>query len=131
MLEEHDEHSNLFRDDEMLDYGPDTKYLSPPGRLDAASRNQRVLAEYDEGKWRVEAQVRDDGEWYIANREVLPNPPSRGQEYTALGRKVKTNYGMFSGLSLTKRVILAPLYAISFGLRCIRGDDVNLQVLEE
>lgn len=131
MLEEHDKHSNLFRDDEMLDCGPDTKYLSTHRCLDISSSDQRVLAEYKKGKWRIEAQVKDDGQWYIANREVLPKTPDGKQEYTALGREVKTNYGMFSGLSLTKRVVLAPLYAVDFGLRCIRGDDVNLQVIKE
>lgn len=130
MLETHGEHDNLFQDDDMMDYGADTKYLSPSGRTDLANREQRVLAQYDEGEWQIEAQVRVDGEWYVESRDRLYNPPEGHDEYTVLGDRVKKNYGMFSGLSKTMRLVLAPVYALDIMYRCIRGDDINLQIIE-
>lgn len=128
MVETHSEHENLFRDEDMIEYGPDTEHLSTPMTAPVKT-NQRVLAEYDKGEWRTEAQVMLDGEWYVATRNRLNNPPEGKDEWRFNGR-VKSNYGMFSNLPTVQRILLAPLYAIGFAVMCVKGKDVNLQVLD-
>jgi len=127
MIETHEEYNNLFRDEDMMEYGPNTKYISSPSRIPMA-KDERVLAEYDQGEWRIEAQVLVDGEWYVASRDVLSNPPEGEDEWCFRG-KVETSYGAFTGLSTLQRILLSPLYTVWFAWLCVTGEDVNLQVI--
>lgn len=128
-METHEEYDNLFQDEDMMDYGADTKYISSPLSVPMA-QDERVLAKYDKGDWRVEAQVVVDGEWYVASRDVLNHPPDNGAEWRWNGGRVQSNYGAFTGLSTVQRIIMSPLYAIWFTWLCVKGEDVNLQILE-
>lgn len=130
-METHEEYSNLYQDEHMMDNGPETRYLSPSSRSGLANRDQRVLAEYEDGDWLIEAQVSVDGEWYVSARSCLENIPDGSKEYTALGNPVRKNYGMFSGLSRMRRFIFAPIYAFDMAYRCVKGQDINIQVLDE
>ena len=131
MTETHDQYDGLFRDDDMIEKSPDTKFVSAPVRSNWDTGDQQVLVEYDTGEWKIEAQVWTDDGWYVASRDTLPNPPDGDTEYTNLGEPVSRNFGMFTGLSVPMRLLLAPVYALSFAYYCITGKDVNLQILEE
>lgn len=129
-MQTHDTHDSLFRDEDMLEYGADVRHISTPLGCGAVEPNQRVLAKYEKGYWKTEAQVQVDGEWYVARRNRLENPPDGEDEYTNTGRIVKRNFGMFTNLSAGKRFVLAPVYAFAFAYYCVKGFDVNLQILE-
>lgn len=129
MDELREEHDRLFRDEDMMDgQGPHREYVSSSADVSSA-QDERVLAEYDQGKWRVEAQVLVDGEWYVGNRSVLSNPPDNEDEWCRRGR-VKSNYGVFTDLSTVTRILLSPIYAIWFAWLCVKGKNVNLQTLD-
>jgi hypothetical protein len=130
-MQTHDTHDSLFQDEDMLEYWRlNVKYVSTPRAYDVGEHNQRVLAKYEEGDWRTEAQVQVDGEWYVSRRSRLHTPPEGEDEHTATGRVVRRNFGMFTGLSMWARFVLAPVYAFAFAYYCVKGFDVNLQILE-
>lgn len=128
----HDEY-NLHRDEHMIfSCEPDTKYLGPiTNGASSPESNKRVLAKYEEGYWLVESQIRLEGKWWVALRETLRSLPSASEtEYTTTGEIVKSNYGLFTGLSPLIRVLLAPIYGLQIAYYCATGKDVNLQFLE-
>lgn len=115
----------------MLEYWRlNVKHVSSTRACDVGECNKRVLAKYEEGVWRTEVQVQVDDEWYISQRNRLYNPPDGRDEYTVTGKVVNRNFGMFSGLPVRERFVLAPVYALVFAYYCINGHDVNLQILE-
>lgn len=130
-MEVHPEHDDLFRDEDMIEYGPETRYLSSSRRYADGPKESRVLAEYSRGKWDIEAQVNIDGDWYVDRRESLENPPENAQEFTRMREPVESNQAMFTGLSGFQRVLLSPLYAVMFAYYCVSGKDVNVQVIDE
>jgi hypothetical protein len=131
MFETHEEHDNIWKDDDMLEYTADTKYLSSPKNYgESNNKRERVLAEYSKGVWKIEVQVCYNGEWYVSRRESLKNPPGEESEWCWNG-KVKSNYGAFTDLSITQRILLSPFYAVWFLWLCISGTNVNIQTLEK
>lgn len=124
-----EEHDTLFQDEDMMEgQSPHRKYISSSTNVPSA-KDERVLAEYDKGVWRVEAQVLVNGEWYVGNRTVLSNPPDNEDEWCWKG-KVESNHGVFTGLSTLARIILSPVYAMWFAWLCVKGEDANLQILD-
>lgn len=130
MVETHEDHENLFRDDNMLEDNAETTFVSTPSLKSYNTKNQRVLAKYNKGEWDLEAQVRVDNEWYVSRRTVLQNPPEEEQEYTALRRPVRINL-RFIDLSKAQRIILAPVLAFQIFYYYVKGEDMNIQILDE
>lgn len=137
MFQTHNEYENLFQDNDMLDSSdPDIKYISAPLHNNYSDelnvQDNRVLAKYRKGDWKVEAQVRIDNEWYIARRRMLSDVPKDEVEFAGHPKRpVKFNLGMFTNKSKIGRIISAPLYGLMFAYYCVKGADVNLQVLEK
>lgn len=132
-IKHHNKYQELFQDNNMLDSGhKDTKFISAPPSEDFVNKNQRVLAKYEEGDWRIESQVQIDSEWYIAKRTFLYDVPDDQPEFAGYPKKrVKQNMGMFSNLSKFKRLLSAPIYASVILYYCLKGTNINLQILEE
>lgn len=126
---EHPNHSQIFQDEDMLESGKDTKFISASPYEDYDENEQRVYAKYEKGNWITEAQVLVDGEWYVASRNTLYSKPEDEYEYTLGQKRVESNYTMFSNLSTFWRIILTPVYGIMFMYFCLSGKDVNLQIL--
>ena len=130
---QHNKHSELYQDGNMLGNGvQDVKFISAPPSKDFVNKNQRVLAKYEKGDWKVESQVQIDSEWYIASRTFLHNVPDDKPEFSGHPKRpVKYNMGMFSNLSKFKRLLLVPIYTLMIAYYCVKGVDVNLQILEK
>lgn len=124
--------ATLFVDEDMLDpTDPDVEWVSAPDPT--KEHGQRVLATFDRGDWRTEAQVHVDGTWKVASRNRLSARPSGESAWTTVGqrRPVAATYGAFSGLPRWARLLGAPLYGLWFAVLCALGYDVNLQTLAE
>lgn len=123
--------NKLFRDENMLESGKETNFISARPYEGYDENKQRVYAKYNKGNWITEAQVFVDGKWYVASRNTLQSKPETEYEYTGRKRPVESNHTMFSDLSTFWRIILTPIYGIIFMYFCLSGKDINLQILDD
>lgn len=131
-IKAHPDHGTVHQDGDMMNPGPNTKYISAPTRYPNTNSNQRTLCQYEDGVWRVESQIYLDNEWWVASRNTLTYPPDGENKVDrATGKEVNSEHKMFTDLPLTHRVVLSPVYALIFAWMCVRGEDINLQILSD
>lgn len=97
----------------------------------------RLVACYSESsqQWLVRKQACRDREWRTSGwaMRLNRNGPSEHPDRVDYlhNRFVKSQAGMFSGLPFLYRLVLAPLYGLTFAVMCWRGKDVNVQTLHD